>query len=158
MILSLLSPMPQIGLVRSLASGSLPSVTSYYLGFYIHSCVKMRYKGRYSPSFLACPETFSWQPLAACVPLLDQSSYSRLDPDSGARDPEAGGDISEVGVLFLRQVGIKCVLVCQSCSFIPLRPPYLDSTGGLWKKMVKRKMMKKRRYKKSHRAVNSSAQ
>ena len=79
-------------------------MTSYYLGFYIHSCVKMRYKGRYSPSFLACPETFSWQPLTACVPLLDQSAYSRLDPDSGARDPEAGGDISEVGVLFLRQV------------------------------------------------------
>merc|ERR1719391_165324 len=101
--LGTLTSLLEIGLVRSLASGSLPSVTSYYLGFYIHSCVKMRYKGRYSPSFLACPETFSWQPLAACVPLLDQSSYSRLDPDSGARDPEAGGDISEVGVLFLRQ-------------------------------------------------------
>ena len=96
----------KIGLVRSLASSSLPSVTSYYLGFYIHSCVKMRYKGRYSPSFLACPETFSWQPLAACVPLLDRSAYSRLDPDLSARDPEAGGDISQIGVLFLRQVEI----------------------------------------------------
>jgi len=101
--LGTLTSLLEIGLVRSLASGSLPSVTSYYLGFYIHSCVKMRYKGRYSPSFLACPETFSWQPLAKCVPLLDQNSYSRLDPDSGARDPEAGGDISEIGVLFLRQ-------------------------------------------------------
>jgi len=101
--LGTLTSLLEIGLVRSLASSSLPSVTSYYLGFYIHSCVKMRYKGRYSPSFLACPETFSWQPLAACVPLLDRSAYSRLDPDLSARDPEAGGDISQIGVLFLRQ-------------------------------------------------------
>ena len=78
----------------------------------------MRYKGRYSPSYLACPETFSWQPLAKCVPLLDQSAYSRLDPDSGARDPEAGGDISEIGVLFLRQVRVPINLYRQPLALI----------------------------------------
>ena len=27
----------------------------YYMGYYIHSCVKMRYKGQYKPSELLCP-------------------------------------------------------------------------------------------------------
>ena len=135
----------QIGLVRSLASGSLPSVTSYYLGFYIHSCVKMRYKGRYSPSFLACPETFSWQPLAACVSLLDQNPYSRLDPDQAARDPEAGGDISEVGVLFCRQV-MYCFRNWYTVILPLSRPLCLGSTGGSWKRMGRQKTMRKRRF------------
>ena len=42
--------------------GSYPSVLSslffftiHHQGFYIHSCQKMRYKGEYSPSYLADP-------------------------------------------------------------------------------------------------------
>ena len=98
-----LTSLLEVGLVRSLAL-TTSTITSYYLGFYIHNCVKMRYKGRYSPSFLACPETFSWQPLERCAALLDQAAYSRLDPDPQARDPGAGGDIAQIGVLYCRQV------------------------------------------------------
>jgi len=47
----------------------------YYLGFYIHSCPKMRYKGQYHPSELLCPETKEWFPLEACTPLLDATPY-----------------------------------------------------------------------------------
>ncbi|KAL8742596.1 MAG: hypothetical protein Q9190_004950 [Brigantiaea leucoxantha] len=34
----------------------------YYMGFYIHSCTKMRYKGKYRPSYLLDPETYDWNP------------------------------------------------------------------------------------------------
>lgn len=41
----------------------VPSLKYYYMGFYIHSCPKMRYKGKLNPSYLLCPETFSWHML-----------------------------------------------------------------------------------------------
>ena len=45
-------------------------------GFYIHSCQKMRYKGEYSPSYLADPEEYTWHPIEECRPLLDQYRYA----------------------------------------------------------------------------------
>ncbi|KAF7332131.1 hypothetical protein MKEN_00094100 [Mycena kentingensis (nom. inval.)] len=46
-------------------------------GFYIHSCPKMRYKGDYSPSYLADPETFEWFSLdATCIKLLEGNRYA----------------------------------------------------------------------------------
>jgi len=53
----------------------------YYLGFYVHSCAKMRYKGEYQPSELLCPTTLSWHPLSNCIPILDRFIFSPLDPD-----------------------------------------------------------------------------
>jgi arginine-tRNA-protein transferase len=50
----------------------------YYLGYYIHSCTKMRYKGQYKPSDLLCPETYRWVPLEMCTPLLEKQKYCRL--------------------------------------------------------------------------------
>jgi arginine-tRNA-protein transferase len=52
----------------------------YYMGFYIHSCVKMRYKGEYKPSELLCPTTLQWYPLADVIPLLDRFKFSPLEP------------------------------------------------------------------------------
>lgn len=40
-----------------------PQLNEYYMGFYIHSCPKMRYKGKLQPSFLLCPEVYTWHPL-----------------------------------------------------------------------------------------------
>ncbi|KAI0758303.1 arginine-tRNA-protein transferase [Irpex lacteus] len=42
-------------------------------GFYIYSCPKMRYKGEYSPSYLADPEEYSWHRLEECIPLLQKN-------------------------------------------------------------------------------------
>jgi len=39
------------------ASRFRPDLRYYYLGFYIHNCQKMKYKGEYSPSELLCPVT-----------------------------------------------------------------------------------------------------
>ncbi|KAL8797156.1 MAG: hypothetical protein Q9195_000623 [Heterodermia aff. obscurata] len=35
----------------------------YYMGYYIHSCAKMRYKAAYHPQYLLDPETYDWDPL-----------------------------------------------------------------------------------------------
>lgn len=39
---------------------SVESLSEYYMGFYIHSCPKMRYKGKLYPSYLLCPEVYTW--------------------------------------------------------------------------------------------------
>lgn len=57
-----------------------PDLKYYYLGFYIHTCPKMRYKGSYEPSELLCPVTMRWVPLSICSPILDRHRYARLAP------------------------------------------------------------------------------
>jgi len=52
----------------------------YYMGFYIHSCEKMRYKSEYMPSDLLCPTTLQWFPYNQCVPLLDAFNFTPLNP------------------------------------------------------------------------------
>lgn len=55
----------------------------YYLGYYIHSCAKMKYKGEYQPSFLLDPSSYSWKPLASCLQLLDDSSTNLVTFEDG---------------------------------------------------------------------------
>ena len=100
--LGTLTSLLEICLVRDL-SKRFPTITHYYLGFYIHNCVKMRYKGRYFPSKLLCPEVYTWHPLDSCRTLLDASPYSRLDPDPRKEDRDASVQIDQVGVLYCRQ-------------------------------------------------------
>ncbi|KAF2655918.1 hypothetical protein K491DRAFT_704316 [Lophiostoma macrostomum CBS 122681] len=51
----------------------------YYMGYYIHSCIKMRYKGEYKPSYLLDPETYDWNPLDGELrTLLDSKTYVSL--------------------------------------------------------------------------------
>eukprot|EP00099_Drosophila_melanogaster_P014372 NP_477394.3 Ate1, isoform A [Drosophila melanogaster] len=76
----------EIELVQSLAE-KVPSLKYYYMGFYIHSCPKMRYKGKLSPSYLLCPETYEWLPLTDVIRAkLDEHKYQRLNEDPAARD------------------------------------------------------------------------
>lgn len=46
------------------------------LGYYVHSCAKSRYKGEYTPSYLADPEEHSWHRLEDCMPLLVENRYA----------------------------------------------------------------------------------
>lgn len=69
-----------------------PEMTHYYLGFYIHSCPKMRYKAQFAPSQLLCPVRYSWHDLAACAPALDAARYAVFSdaaapPAAPALDP-----------------------------------------------------------------------
>lgn len=65
---------------------SAPSIRYYYMGFYAHSCPKMRYKGKLSNSFLLCPETYKWFQIERSREKLDKSKYSRLNDDLAALD------------------------------------------------------------------------
>ncbi|MCD9560246.1 hypothetical protein HAX54_018767 [Datura stramonium] len=55
-----------------------PSLQYYYLGYYIHSCSKMRYKAAYRPSELLCPLRYQWVPFDVAKPLLDRKPYMVL--------------------------------------------------------------------------------
>ncbi|XP_055943950.1 arginyl-tRNA--protein transferase 1-like isoform X1 [Argiope bruennichi] len=77
-----------------------PDLQYYYMGYYIHSCIKMRYKGQYVPSFLLCPETYIFQPIEKCKPLLDVSKYHRLEEDPTKEDVNGVVNLNEVLVLY----------------------------------------------------------
>ncbi|KRF98158.1 uncharacterized protein Dwil_GK15677, isoform B [Drosophila willistoni] len=76
----------EIDLVQSFAA-QVPELKYYYMGFYIHSCPKMRYKGKLSASYLLCPETYTWLELTndMCAK-LDETKYQRLCPDPDVKD------------------------------------------------------------------------
>jgi arginine-tRNA-protein transferase len=87
----------EIAFVNQLAKAH-SSLKNYYMGFYIHSCVKMRYKGNYSPSYLLCPETYVWRFLDDGVRnKLSQQKFSRLNdsPTASANEPNQN-DIRKV--------------------------------------------------------------
>merc|ERR1712182_114695 len=70
----------------------------YYLGYYIHSCAKMRYKSSFRPSCLLCPTTLTW-----CA--FDGEVQRRLDRGTAARLCDTGQDVRE------RDVDVSGVLV-----------------------------------------------
>ena len=82
--LGVYSALREIAFTRQLHEKT-PQLSYYYMGFYIHSCPKMRYKGEYRPSDLLCPETYVWVPIEQCLPSLDNSKYCRFN-----QDPQAG--------------------------------------------------------------------
>lgn len=84
----------EIAFVRELSQRA-PELKYYYMGFYIHSCPKMRYKGQYVPSYISCPESYTWVPIEKCRPKLDASRYSRLAED-GVEDKDKDVDVNQV--------------------------------------------------------------
>lgn len=62
-----------------------PSLEYYYLGYYIHTCPKMRYKGAYRPSELLCPVKFQWVPFDIAEPLLNVQPFVCLS-DASVKD------------------------------------------------------------------------
>ncbi|XP_023930830.1 arginyl-tRNA--protein transferase 1-like isoform X2 [Lingula anatina] len=95
------SALREIAFTRSLQKEA-PDLKYYYMGFYIHSCPKMKYKGQYVPSFLLCPEACTWVPIEACTPKLDVRKYNRFE-DADKVDENGVVNLDEVLVLFERQ-------------------------------------------------------
>ncbi|KAM5469591.1 Arginyl-tRNA--protein transferase 1 [Microsporum ferrugineum] len=63
----------------------------YYMGYYIHSCPKMRYKGTFRPQYLQDPESYEWEPLdEVFAPKLDKRRYV-----SPSRDREAASTAAD---------------------------------------------------------------
>ncbi|KAJ0100875.1 hypothetical protein Patl1_06588 [Pistacia atlantica] len=68
------SALQEIGCVKE-NQVHCPPLEYYYLGYYIHSCRKMRYKAAYCPSELLCPLRYQWVPYDIARPLLDKRPY-----------------------------------------------------------------------------------
>ncbi|XP_017664718.1 PREDICTED: arginyl-tRNA--protein transferase 1 isoform X2 [Lepidothrix coronata] len=101
--LGVYSALREIAFTRQLHEKA-PDLCFYYMGFYIHSCPKMRYKGQYRPSDLLCPETYVWTPIEQCLPLLENSKYSRFNQDGKAVDEGRLKELGRVRVLHKRTV------------------------------------------------------
>ncbi|XP_069546146.1 arginyl-tRNA--protein transferase 1 isoform X3 [Brachyistius frenatus] len=97
------SALREIAFTRQMHKQS-PKLSYYYLGFYIHSCPKMRYKGQYRPSDLLCPETYVWVSIERCLPELENSHYARLNQDPDAGDARLLKDVGRALVLYRRTV------------------------------------------------------
>ncbi|XP_067996499.1 arginyl-tRNA--protein transferase 1 isoform X4 [Melanerpes formicivorus] len=101
--LGVYSALREIAFTRQLHEKA-PELCFYYMGFYIHSCPKMRYKGQYRPSDLLCPETYIWTPIEQCLPLLERSKYCRFNQDAKAVDAGGLQELGRVRVLHKRTV------------------------------------------------------
>ncbi|KAG9235479.1 arginine-tRNA-protein transferas-like protein 1 [Amylocarpus encephaloides] len=62
----------KLGALREIALAREYGYKWWYAGFYIHSCIKMRYKGDYSPQYLLDPASYDWN-------LLDDKLKKQLD-------------------------------------------------------------------------------
>ncbi|GLG94579.1 Eukaryotic translation initiation factor 5A [Gryllus bimaculatus] len=89
----------ELSLVRSLHQHA-PALEYYYMGFYIHTCPKMRYKAAYTPSYLLCPETYTWHPVVECKCKLDQNRYCRFEEDTSIVDSDGEVVVNEILVLY----------------------------------------------------------
>ncbi|XP_057326915.1 arginyl-tRNA--protein transferase 1 [Microplitis mediator] len=81
------SSLMEVRLVREL-NKTVPDLKYYYMGYYIHTIPKMRYKAKMRPSKLLCPETYKWFDIDKCIPKLNETKYSRLNDDLDALDED----------------------------------------------------------------------
>ena len=98
--LGVISALNEIGLVRRLNAQN-PTLRYYCMGYYVHDCQKMKYKGEYSPSFLLCPVTNCYVPFEICEKKLDVSKYARFN-DEGT--PEKPANEDSTLVMYRRQL------------------------------------------------------
>jgi arginine-tRNA-protein transferase len=75
----------------------------YCMGYYVHACQKMRYKGEYYPSVLLCPESYQFIPIETCRPKLDASRYARLN-DEATPPEDVSTWVDKSLVLFQRTI------------------------------------------------------
>lgn len=69
----------------------------YYMGYYIHSCAKMRYKGDYQPQYFLDLDDFNWTPLDEhAMSLMEQQKYVSVSREErrGHDTDMAPGDVS----------------------------------------------------------------
>lgn len=101
-----LSVLREAALAREMYAAGLPRLKWVYLGFYVHSCQKMRYKGDYSPSYLMDPEVYEWFPMKECTPLLDKYRYACFSNPSHSLVPVKKPPVPEIRQKDLRSVFI----------------------------------------------------
>ncbi|XP_014383767.1 PREDICTED: arginyl-tRNA--protein transferase 1 isoform X3 [Myotis brandtii] len=111
--LGVYSALREIAFTRQLHEKA-SQLSYYYMGFYIHSCPKMRYKGHYRPSDLLCPETYVWVPIEQCLPSLENSKYCRFNQDPEAEAPAGRYRKDTCAPLLTPGVPFTCVNVWRA--------------------------------------------
>uniref|UniRef100_A0A8C3WRF0 Arginyl-tRNA--protein transferase 1 n=1 Tax=Catagonus wagneri TaxID=51154 RepID=A0A8C3WRF0_9CETA len=101
--LGVYSALREIAFTRQLHEKT-SQLSYYYMGFYIHSCPKMKYKGQYRPSDLLCPETYVWVPIEQCLPSLDNSKYCRFNQDPEAVDEGRSKEPDRLQVFYKKAI------------------------------------------------------
>ncbi|XP_058553955.1 arginyl-tRNA--protein transferase 1 isoform X5 [Neofelis nebulosa] len=101
--LGVYSALREIAFTRQLHQKT-SQLSYYYMGFYIHSCPKMKYKGQYRPSDLLCPETYVWVPIEQCLPSLENSKYCRFNQDPEAVDEGRSKDPDRLQVFYKKAI------------------------------------------------------
>ncbi|PYH99587.1 arginine-tRNA-protein transferase [Aspergillus ellipticus CBS 707.79] len=72
----------KLSAMREIALAIEAEYQYYYMGYYIHSCQKMRYKGTFRPQYILDPESYAWDPLdGELSKKLDERSYVSLSRD-----------------------------------------------------------------------------
>lgn len=71
------APLGKFTVLREIQWAQEHKLPYYYLGYYIESCVKMRYKADYAPSDLLCPKTATWVPAEEAKRLIKERSPER---------------------------------------------------------------------------------
>ncbi|KAF8607924.1 hypothetical protein BDV93DRAFT_519911 [Ceratobasidium sp. AG-I] len=91
-----ISAVREVALAKELHDAGADIVDSLYMGFYIHSCPKMKYKGEYEPSYLLDPESYTWHPFKTCTALLDKANYATFNDSKVDQDKMSTKDVEKI--------------------------------------------------------------
>lgn len=118
----------EIELVRQLNKLDA-NIKWYYLGFYTHTCKKMRYKGNFKPSYLQCPQVFTWHPIKECLKKLETNKYSRFAAESEI-DSDENTEIDSIKIrVKFRDTEMKIFNFSEFCNF--LNPSFVEQFNNL---------------------------
>ncbi|GLB04189.1 arginyl-tRNA--protein transferase 1 [Aspergillus tubingensis] len=83
----------KLSAMREIAFAIEAQYQYYYMGYYIHSCQKMRYKGTFRPQYILDPESHTWDPLdGELSKKLDERPYVSLSRDRQNTTTTTTGD------------------------------------------------------------------
>ncbi|KIJ37414.1 hypothetical protein M422DRAFT_33749 [Sphaerobolus stellatus SS14] len=114
-----LSALREAALAREIRQAGIGAMHSLYMGFYVHNCPKMRYKGDYSPSYLLDPEEYTWFPFQQCTELLSKHRYACFsrpeiffDENPGPQEVEdiPPEELQEILVFEMRKMAVAPVM------------------------------------------------
>jgi Arginine-tRNA-protein transferase, C terminus len=107
-----------------------PSLKYYYMGYYIHTCPKMKYKAAYAPSELLCDVSFTWHPITkSLLSALDHHRYVVFSAAAAAAADCSGTTATTADIKvqsFRRELSSKlapsmlCALTRQQNQIVPL--------------------------------------
>ncbi|EFQ99259.1 arginyl-tRNA-protein transferase 1 [Nannizzia gypsea CBS 118893] len=101
----------KLSAMREIALTQEMHLQHYYMGYYIHSCPKMRYKGTFRPQYIQDPETYEWHSLdEVFAPKLETQRYFST---SGQQIPDDYEDIPDEDALSLFDLHMPGVLTVE---------------------------------------------